>query len=400
MASRQRDTADRVDRDADHCRDTRDGSARPATTSAIVDSRMQVGRPSTATFPPVARTLSPSHLAPFPCEGAGSGSRCQMPRIWRTRSARARVEPQVRVGGERAEHPLELGDAVAQRVVVEEQQAGRLGDVEVGVDAAPTGCARRSAFSAVSSVASSPSDSLDEPAQLGAVGDQREQPVDARARRSGSAPTRRASAARRAPPCSGLVVGLRAGRPTDVIGRDTPVEKRPPTPAAVTAHDLATSPTVRITASVSASAATGSRATTSWLKPGDGRAGVARPHRLHPGAREPLLQRAHLVGRAGRLLVVLVGLGDHDHHRPRDVPAEGCRVRTASAGSPARPASGSRRNSARYLPSTAATACSLVMASAATVAARSSRCTSAAVSGRSGEKATSRPWSEAPGDDA
>ena len=36
------------------------------------------------------------------------------------------------------------------------------------------------------------------------------------------------------------------------------------------------------------------------------------------------------------------------------------------------------------------------MASAATVAARSSRCTSAAVRGRSGEKAPSRPWSEEP----
>src|SRR5580765_1364885 len=43
-------------------------------------------------------------------------------------------EPQLRVGRERSEHPLQLGDPVAQRVVVEEQDAGGLGDVEVGVD--------------------------------------------------------------------------------------------------------------------------------------------------------------------------------------------------------------------------------------------------------------------------
>ena len=69
---------------------------------------------------------------------------------------------------------------------------------------------------------------------------------------------------------------------------------------------------------------------------------------------------------------------------------------TASAESPARPARASRRNSARYLPSTAATACSLVMARAATVAARSSMWTSAAVRGRCGENAPSSPWSDDP----
>ena len=50
----------------------------------------------------------------------------------------------------------------------------------------------------------------------------------------------------------------------------------------------------------------------------------------------------------------------------------------------------------RYLLSTAETAWALVMASAATVAARSSRCTSSALISRSEEKATSRPWSSEP----
>ncbi len=65
---------------------------------------------------------------------------------------------------------------------------------------------------------------------------------------------------------------------------------------------------------------------------------------------------------------------------------------TTSAGGPARPESASRRNSARYLLSTAETACSLVMARAATVAARSSRWTSSAVRTRSSTKTARRPW--------
>ena len=44
------------------------------------------------------------------------------------------VEPQVRVGGERAEQPLQLADPVAHGVVVEELQPGGLGHVEVGVE--------------------------------------------------------------------------------------------------------------------------------------------------------------------------------------------------------------------------------------------------------------------------
>ena len=51
------------------------------------------------------------------------------------------------------------------------------------------------------------------------------------------------------------------------------------------------------------------------------------------------------------------------------------------AGSPARPRKTSRRKSPRYLSSTAATACSRVITSAATVAARSSACTSSGPTG-------------------
>src|SRR4051794_24478188 len=44
------------------------------------------------------------------------------------------IEAQMGVGRERTEQPLQLGDPVAHRVVVEEQQPGGLGDVEVGVE--------------------------------------------------------------------------------------------------------------------------------------------------------------------------------------------------------------------------------------------------------------------------
>src|SRR6478735_10114365 len=43
------------------------------------------------------------------------------------------VQPQVRVGRQRAQQPLQLRDPVAHRVVVEELHAGRLGHVEVRV---------------------------------------------------------------------------------------------------------------------------------------------------------------------------------------------------------------------------------------------------------------------------
>ena len=95
-------------------------------------------------------------------------------------------------------------------------------------------------------------------------------------------------------------------------------------------------------------------------------------------------------------VVVLVGLGHDDDEPAVDVPAQGRRVRDGvGRASPARPARASRRNSARYLLSTAETACSLVMARAATVAARSSRWTSSAVSGRSPTNAAEQPVVEA-----
>ena len=69
---------------------------------------------------------------------------------------------------------------------------------------------------------------------------------------------------------------------------------------------------------------------------------------------------------------------------------------TASTGEPARPARASRRNSARYLLSTAETAWSLVMARAATVAARSSSRTSSTVRCRWLQNAMRTPWSRWP----
>ena len=256
---------------------------------------------------------------------------------------------------------------------------------------------RRSAFSGESSVASSPSDSVDEAAQVGAVGDQGEQAVDAE-----PVEVRQGRLAVHLPPdvhrLERLVVGRRQVGRRDVIGRDTPVEKlrRPPPPSPRTT--LAISPTVRITASGSASGPTGTqgddllaeaRHRARWCR--------AAAHRLHPGA-----GRTAPAASAPRRVSGWSPRRSRRSRRRRRPSAGRCpsrgrrRATTASAGSPARPARASRRNSARYLPSTAATACSLVMASAATVAARSSRCTSAAVSGRSGENAPSRPWSEAP----
>ena len=81
--------------------------------------------------------------------------------------------------------------------------------------------------------------------------------------------------------------------------------------------------------------------------------------------------------------------------RERSQPSDSACAAVRCA-SPARPARASRMNSARYLLSTVATACCLVTASAATVAARSSRWTSSAVRVRVDEKATSRPWSAVP----
>src|SRR6478735_3310438 len=51
-------------------------------------------------------------------------------------------QAQVGVGRERAEDLLELADAVAQRVVVEEEQAGGLGDVHVRVEQDAQGLAQ------------------------------------------------------------------------------------------------------------------------------------------------------------------------------------------------------------------------------------------------------------------
>ena len=88
------------------------------------------------------------------------------------------VQPQRRVGRERAEHPLQLADPVAHRVVVEVQPAGRLRDVEVGLQQHPQRLPQVGGVG-VGGVGQRAEHLVDVGAQLGAVGDQREQPEDA-----------------------------------------------------------------------------------------------------------------------------------------------------------------------------------------------------------------------------
>ena len=85
------------------------------------------------------------------------------------------VQPQRRVGGERAEQPLELADPVAHRVVVEVQPAGRLGHVEVGLQQHPQRLAQVGGVG-VGGVGQRAEHLVDVGAQLGAVRDQRQQP--------------------------------------------------------------------------------------------------------------------------------------------------------------------------------------------------------------------------------
>ena len=69
--------------------------------------------------------------------------------------------------GEGAEHLLELRDAVAQRVVVEEEQTGGLGDVHVRVDEDRERLAQVGVLGGV--VGGESAERLvDEPAQVGA----------------------------------------------------------------------------------------------------------------------------------------------------------------------------------------------------------------------------------------
>ena len=155
----------------------------------------------------------------------------------------------MRVGGQRAEQPLELADPVAHRVVVEELQPRRLGHVEVRVEQhlqrlAQVGRLGGGLGQRAEHVAG-------ERAQLGGVGDQRDQPVQAELVEE----RRRAAAVHPAadldrPP--GLGVGL--GQLVDRVAptRLTPTEngRRPPP----------LSPATAVTA----------RRTTSWPATGSG----------------------------------------------------------------------------------------------------------------------------------
>ena len=84
---------------------------------------------------------------------------------------------QVGIGGERTEHLLELADAVAQRVVVEVQAPRGLGHVDVGLEQHLEGAAQVGGLLAVpGQLAQRLAREGDE---LGVVGHQAEEPVDA-----------------------------------------------------------------------------------------------------------------------------------------------------------------------------------------------------------------------------
>ncbi len=117
------------------------------------------------------------------------------------------------------------------------------------------------------------------------------------------------------------------GRPAD--GRDRPRHpggEAAPAAAAVAAHDpdvLADDPHDLLGLGLGRDADEGDDLA---AESHDGRTGVAHGDGVRPGAGEALLEEAHLVGVAGRAVVVLVGLGDDDDHGPVDVPAERARV--------------------------------------------------------------------------
>ena len=85
------------------------------------------------------------------------------------------VQPERGVGGERAEHPLELADPVAHRVVVEVQAAGRFRDVEVRLEQHPQRLAEVRGVG-VGGVGQGAQHLVDVGPQLGAVRDQGQQP--------------------------------------------------------------------------------------------------------------------------------------------------------------------------------------------------------------------------------
>ena len=157
---------------------------------------------------------------------------------------------------------------------------------------------------------------------------------------------------------------------------------------------------MRVVVSLSASSGTPRTATTSWLKPTTGALGS----RTCTVRAQAVANRSCAERSSSRVRVLGVSLGSVSAttttiERPMSQPRESAWPVTRSA-EPARPARASRRKSAWYLLSTAETARALVIASAATVAAPSSRCTSSSLISRSEENATRRPWSSAAGHDA
>ena len=247
-------------------------------------------------------------------------------------------------------------------------------------------------------MASAPERLVDEPAQVGAVGDQREQPEDAEAVEVGDrgVAVQLASDADRR---EGLLVGLR--QVGDRLDRARDAGREGASAAAADAaddpHDLGDGAHDRLRCRPRRARRTS--ATTSWLKPITGargsRTAIAWFHaRAKRSCRTPTSSGERVECASSSSVSATTTTSRRSMSHPS---AAACA--TASVGEPARPARASRRNSARYLLSTAETACSLVMARAATVAARSSRWTSSAVSDRSPTKAASRPWLRLPADD-
>ncbi len=171
---------------------------------------------------------------------------------------------------------------------------------------------------------------MDEPPQVGGVGHEGEQPVDAELVEVGQ-PAGPVDLAADVHGGEGLLVGPRQLGGGGDEPRDPGGEGAPPA-AAVAAHDpdeLAH----RAQDGLGVGRVVDRQQHDDLLaEAGHGDRGVAGPDGLGPGAHEAVLEGAHLVGRAGGLGVVLVGLGDDDDEGAVDVPAEGGRVRGGLGG--------------------------------------------------------------------
>ena len=290
------------------------------------------------------------------------------------------------IRGDGAEDPLELADAVAHRVVVEELGAGRLGHVEVRVESTWS-VSRRSAASGVRSE-SGP--------RTSAANDVSSAPSGTRA-----SSRWRPSWSKRVtdpPPCTRRPISTArwawrnasGSSPSPFETRLTPAEKaiRPPPRSPRTAAMIRSTATW---ASVGSAGSTGTRVTTSRLKATDAIVGstVAETCRHAWAKRSCHARRSSGSGARDAIASGSSTATTTITGRSRCQP-NACACSATYSSSPARSRNTSRRKSPRYLFSTAVIASTRVTSSAATIAARSSACTSEEWILPSGRSATSR----------